>query len=124
MEESVNEELSGYDAKSNEVVDQVKNHVHSVLADSLSKNVLKSSSNTDNIIKIFKEKKIIKIPLAELREMGFMLDYPNKVFREIKTEGRWFVEPSTQAISLILSENVQNDNNVHELSEKMFRIAS
>ena len=124
MEESVNEELSGYDAKSNEVVDQVKNHVHSVLADSLSKNVLKSSSNTDNIIKIFKEKKIIKIPLAELREMGFMLDYPNKVFREVKTEGRWFVEPSTQAISLILSENVQNDNNVHELSEKMFRIAS
>ncbi len=61
--------------------------------------------------------------MAELREMGFMLDDPNKVFREVKTEGRWFVEPSTPAISLILSENVQDDHGVYELSEKMFRIA-
>ncbi len=57
LKEYVNENLLLYDAKSNEVVDQVKNHVHSVLSHSLNKNVFKSSSNTDNIIKIFKEKK-------------------------------------------------------------------
>jgi len=123
LKEYVHGNLLLYDAKCNKVVVELKNRIHSVLSDSLNKYILNSSKNTDKIIEIFKEKKIIKIPKSELRAMGFSLDYSNKVFHEVKPEGRWFVEPSTPAISLIISENVHDDNGVFELSEKLFRIA-
>jgi hypothetical protein len=71
----------------------LKNHFQSVLSDSLNKNVANFSSNTKQIIKIFREKKVTKIPKAELKAMGLLLDYPNKVFREVKTIEGWFVEP-------------------------------
>ncbi len=53
--------------------------------------------------------------------MGFLLDYPNKVFREVKTFGRRFVEPSSPAVSLIISENVQDDEGVDELLDRLFK---
>ena len=116
--------LSMPDTTSDVVVNQVKNHLQSVLSDSLNKNILNSSLNTKQIIKIFREKKVIKIPKAELEAMGFLLDYPNKVFREVKTMGHWFVEPSSPAVSLIISENVTDDDRVDELRDKLFKIHS
>ena len=53
--------------------------------------------------------------------MGLLLDYPNEVFREVKTLSRWFVEPSSPAVSLIISENVKNDVDVDELRDKLFK---
>ena len=103
------------------IVNQVKNHILSVLSAALNNNVAKSSANTEAIIKIFREKKTIGIPVMELKAMGFLLDYPNKVFREVKRSERWYVEPSTPAVSLIISENVQSDDGVHELLEKLFK---
>jgi len=55
-----------------EIVNQVKNHLQSVLTKSLNR-ILKSSS-TKQIIKIFREKKIIMIPMPELEAEGFLLD--------------------------------------------------
>ena len=109
------------DAASDEVVNQVKNHLQSVLSDSLNKNVANSSFNTKQIIKIFRERKVIKIPKAELEGMGFLLDYPNKVFREVKTMEDWYIVPSSPAVSLIISENVQNGVGVRELRDKLFK---
>eukprot|EP01036_Dinobryon_divergens_P036237 gene36237-47134_t len=121
LEETIiDNKLSLSDTDSEEVVNQVKNHLQSVLSDSLNKNVLNSSLKTEQIIKIFRERKVIKIPKAELKAMGFLLDYPNKVFREVKTMGRWFVEPSSPAVSLIISENVTDDDGVFELRDKLF----
>jgi len=111
--------LSG--AASEEVVNQVKNHLQSVLSDALSKNVVKSNFNTEQIIKIFREKKIVRIPVAELKAMGFLLDFPNKVFREVKTMEGWYIVPSSPAVSLIISENVQNGVGVRELRDKLFK---
>jgi hypothetical protein len=46
--------------------------------------------------------------------MGLLLDYPNKVFREVKTM-------ESPAVSLIITENIQNDKGVRELREKLFK---
>ena len=113
--------LSLPDTASDEVVNQVKHHIQSVLSDSLNKNVANCSSNTQGIIEVFREQKVTKIPKMELKAMGFLLDYPNKVFREVNTFGRWFVEPSSPAVSLIISENVQDDEGVDELLDKLFK---
>ena len=57
----------------------------------------------------------------ELKARGLLLDYPNRVFREVKTMGRWFVEPYSPAVSLIISENVTDDDRVVELRDKLFK---
>jgi hypothetical protein len=122
LEEAIaDNKLSLSDTASEEVVNQVKNHLQSVLSDSLNKNVVKSNFNTIQIIKIFREKKIIRIPVTELKAMGLLLDFPNKVFREVKTMEDWYIVPSSPAISLIISENVQNGVGVRELRDKLFK---
>jgi hypothetical protein len=117
----IDNKLSLSDTASDEVVDQVKNHLQSILSDALNKNVLKSSPTTKEIIKIFKENIIIKIPLAELDARGFVLDYPNKVFREVKTIEDSYIVPSSPAVSLIITENIQNGVGVRELRDKLFK---
>ena len=99
--------MSLSDTASDVVVNQVKNHLQSVLSDTFNKNVLNSSSNTKQIIKIFRDRKIIKIPKAELEAKQLLLDYPNKVFREVKTMEGWYIEPSSPAVALIITENIQ-----------------
>jgi hypothetical protein len=106
------------------IIEQVKNHLQSVLSDALNKNILKCSPNTENIIKVFREKKVFKVPVSLMKDQGLVLDYPNKVFREVKTLDGWFIEPATSAVSLIISENVQDDVGVRELREKLFKEAS
>jgi hypothetical protein len=122
LEEAITDnKLSLSDTASEEVVNQVKNHLQSVLTKSLTKNVANSSFNTQAIINIFREKKVIQIPKMELKAEGLLLDYPNKVFREVKTVGVWSVIPPSPAVSLIISENVQNGVGVRELRDKLFK---
>ena len=109
------------DTASDEVVDQVKNHLQSVLSDALNKNVANSSTNTQAIIDFFREKKAIKIPKMELKANRLLLDYPNKVFREVKTMEDWYIVPSSSAVSLIITENIQNGGGVRELRDKLFK---
>ena len=105
---------------SDEIENQVKNYIQSILSDSLNKIVAKSSVNTKQIIKIFRERKITAIPQMELEAMGFLLDYPNKVFREVKTMEDWYIVPSSPAVSLIVTENIQNGVGVYVLLERLF----
>ena len=122
LEEAIADNKSSLsDTASEEVVNQVKNRLQSVLSDSLNKNVVKSNFNTIQIIKIFREKKIIRIPMTELEAMGLLLDFPNKVFREVKTMEGWYIVPSSPAISLIISENIESDEGVRELRDKLFK---
>ena len=122
LDEAITENKSSLsDTASEEAVNQVKNHLQYVLSNTFNKNVLNSSSNTKQIIKIFRERKVIKIPLAELKAMGLLLDYPNEVFREVVTIEGWFVEPSSPAVSLVISENVQDGAGVRELRDKLFK---
>ena len=60
------------------------------------------------------------MPKAKLEEEGFLLDYPNKVFRECKLSGRWYVVPDSPAVTLIFKENIRNDNDVYNLIENLF----
>ena len=109
------------DTASEEVVNQVKNHIQTVLSKALTKNVANSSFNTQAIINIFRKKKVTQIPKMELKAMGFVLDYPNKVFREVDTADDSYIVPSSPAVSVIISENVQNGIGVRELRGKLFK---
>jgi hypothetical protein len=103
------------------VVNQVKNYLQSVLSDSLNKNIANSSTNTQAIIEVFRNKKVNKIPMLELAAIGLLLDYPNKVFRKVNISHDCFVEPYSPAVSLIISENVKNNDGVYELLEKLLK---
>ena len=109
------------DTASDEVVNHVKNYLQSVLSDTFNKNVLNSSANTQAIIEVFRKNKASKIPKAELKGLGLLLDYPNNVFREVKTMEDWYIVPSSPAVSLIITENIQNGVGVRELRDKLFK---
>ena len=58
--------------------------------------------------------------MAELEAMmALLLDYPNKVFREVDTADDSYIVHSSPAVSLIISENVQNGVGVRELRDKL-----
>ena len=121
LEEAIiDNKLSLSDTASDVIVNQVKNHLQSFLTKSLNR-ILKSSSTTKQIIKIFRERKIIMIPMPELEAEGLLLDYPNKVFREVVTMEDSYIVPSSPAVALIISENVQNGVGVRELRDKLFK---
>ena len=105
--------LSLSDTASDEVVNLVNNHLQSLLTKALTKNIANSSWDTKQIIKIFRERKVIKIPKMELEAMGFLLDYPNNVFREVDTVEDSYIVPSSPAVSLIIAE----------LRDKLFKVA-
>ncbi len=109
------------DTASEKVVNQVKNHLQLVLTKSLNNIVANSSFNTKQIINVSRKKKITMIPKMELEAEGLLLDYPNKVFREVVTIEDSYIVPSSPAVSLIISENVQNGEGVRELRDKLFK---
>lgn len=110
---------------SHEAVDQVKKHLFSVLLSAFYMNVVKSSPMTKEIIKEFRKTNEAKISSADLEAIGLSLDFPNKVFREIKVVGNdyMFIEPSSPVLALIISENVRCDDDLHKLRDKLFENA-
>ena len=56
----------------------------------------------------------------ELEDQGYLLDFPNKVFREVERDKHRFVEPASSAVGLIIQENILSDDDVAELVEKLF----
>jgi hypothetical protein len=85
-------------------------------------NILKSSPNTEQILKLFREQKIIRLTVSGLKAKGLLLDYPNKVFREVETNKGFYVEPASPAVKLIIAENISNDDDVAALVDKIFVI--
>ena len=114
--------LSKSDTATDVIIEKVKEHIESLLTHTLNDIVTKSSVNTANIIKIFREKKAKKIHVTELKSEGYLVDYPNKVFCEVQRKDGKFVEPSTSAVALIINENIQDDPGVRKLTEKLFQV--
>jgi hypothetical protein len=102
-----------------ELVDEVKIYLMSMLTEALNTNILNSSANTKAIINAFRDMKVSKIPKSELEAKGFSLDYPNKVFREVKLLGEHVVEPASPAISLAITENIKDKDGIYKLVEKL-----
>ena len=102
------------------IISEVKDHVHSILLDALNENIAMSSANTKQIIKILREGKIHRIQKMELEDQGYLLDFPNKVFREVERDMHRFIEPASSAVGLIIQENILNDDDVAKLVEKLF----
>ena len=113
--------LSKSDTATDVIIEEVKARIQSLLISALNDIVLNSSSNTKEIIKIFREKKVSRLPKSELESRGYLVDYPNKVFCEVQRKDGKFVEPSTSAVALIINENIQDDPGVCALTEKLFQ---
>jgi hypothetical protein len=58
--------------------------------------------------------------VSGLKEKGLSLDYPNKVFREVKTNKDFYVETASPAVKLIIAENISNGDDVAALVDKIF----
>jgi hypothetical protein len=106
---------------SKEIVDKTEGYLYLILLDALNKCINKSSAKTEAIINVFREKKIAKLTSGELKALGLSLEYPNKVFREVKSLDDYIVEPATPAISLIITENIGNKEGIYKLIEKLSR---
>ena len=102
------------------IVEQIKKHIYSVLLSALTSIVLKSSGNTKNIIQTFRERKVTRLAMSELSANNVSLDYPNKVFREATDGHVCYVEPTSSAVSLIISGNIKYDNDIYLLHETLF----
>ena len=50
--------------------------------------------------------------ITDLEAMGLSLEYPNKVFREVSASGRCLVVPATPAVSLIITKNIRDDDDI------------
>jgi hypothetical protein len=74
-----------------QIVEAVKNHIHSILLDALNMNILKNSSNTKQILGRFRELKVVKLSVSELEEKGLLLDYPNKVYESIESATQFYL---------------------------------
>lgn len=78
------------------IVDRVKRNLITTLANA-GKFVRNSSANTEAIVKLFREKNALQLSASELEDHGLIIDYPNKVFREVI-----YVEPATSSVGLII----------------------
>lgn len=58
--------------------------------------------------------------LSELKAAGFLLDYPNKVFREVLRQREFLIEAATPAIALIIKRNIKDMRGVRALAESLF----
>lgn len=90
------------------IIDAIKDYAHYHLLKALNDHIVRSSPTTKAIVKIFREKKTTEIPTTMLEAQGFLLDYLNKVFREVYEKDDVFVVPSTPAVSLIISNGITN----------------
>ena len=77
-----------------------------------------NASNKSLIVADSAEPRLIE----ELKAKGFVLDYTNKVFRQVDTVEDSYIVPSSPAVSLIITENIQNAEGVRELRDKLFKI--
>ena len=102
------------------IVEEIKKHIYSVLLSTLTSIVLKCSANTKNIIQMFRDRNIRRIVMSELEANNVSLDYPNKVFREAIDGNVCYVEPSSSAVTLIISGNIKYDKDIYLLHETLF----
>jgi hypothetical protein len=121
LNEAVDKSLSMFNTDYAEFVSQVKNYLLSILLLAFNKDVFKCSSSTKRIINNMRQEKDSKITNLEMKNRRLIFDYPNEVFREIITADDWYIEPASAAISLLISEHVENGTDVNKLVEKLFK---
>jgi hypothetical protein len=103
------------------VINAVKRFVFDNLSDALTKQILKSSPNTKLIINQFRTKGVSRIPVAELKALGLVVDNPNKVFRVVRQDKGVYVIPATPAVGLIITKGIKNDSDLESLCADLFK---
>ena len=99
-----------------EVVSAIKNFIRWRLIDTLNRNIIKSSNNTKEIIKIFRTQVLSHIRMTHLKSQGYRVDYPNAVFREYN----YVIVPATPTVGLIITNNIVNEEGIDKLFSLLF----
>jgi hypothetical protein len=99
----------------------VKRFIFDNLSDALNKNVLNSSPNTELIIDQFRTNGVSKISKSELKALGLSIDFPNKVFREVRHDKVVYVIPATPAVGLIITKCITDDSGLESLCADLFK---
>ena len=99
-----------------EVVSAIKNFIRWRLIDTLNRNIIKSSNNTKEIIKIFRSQGLSHIRMTRLKSQGYRVDYPNTVFREYN----YVIVPATPTVGLIITNNIVNEEGIDKLFSLLF----
>jgi hypothetical protein len=116
--------FSSASGKSSEKVEAVKSAISKVLLIS-KRTIMECSANTEDIVKLWMEKKWEKVSVAELLKCGFELDIPNKVFRETAEGTVEFIVPANPATGLILSSGLAfQEHAVSEVENDLFKSTS
>ena len=99
------------------IVTAIKNSIRWRLTIALDQHVIKSSNNTKEIIKIFRTQDLSQIQVSHLKSLGYVVDFPNKVFREVNDLN---VIPSTPAVGLIITNNIVDTEGIDKLYIQLF----
>lgn len=99
--------------------EKVKSFLDSALCDAFDI-IYSSTPNTKKIIKFFRDRNIVEIDMSDLWKEELQLDHPNNVFKIVRTPVHWTVQPSTAAVSLIISEKVKHYADARDLLDKLF----
>lgn len=103
----------------NAVVARVKRNLIAVL-EKATAFVRTCSPNTETIVELFREKQILQISASELKKElkkgRLIVDFPNKVFRQVSTG---HIEPATCAVGLIIRENIDSPQDIANLVERL-----
>jgi hypothetical protein len=119
LEKEMNGKVSQFKISSEEVMNQVKAHMLSILLSTFNKNILNCSKNTEKVIEVFRDRKVNKVTLTELSNIRLLHGLPDKVFRETGFPSYCMV-PANAATSLIISENIRDADGVRTVLEKLF----
>jgi len=90
----------------------IKGHIEMVLTDALVNIVRKCSRNTEKIIKILRRKRTLEMPVMDLKAKKLLLDFPNKVFREVSSNVDTILAPANPSIGLIIEHNIKSSIDV------------
>jgi hypothetical protein len=104
-------------------ISTIKGRLQSQMADEL-RLCERASHNTKQMMSWFEKVKVTEIPTAELMAEEFMVDYPNKVFRESKKDNRWVVAPANPCMGLIIREQLKNSEDIRNFIDRLHASAS
>jgi hypothetical protein len=104
-----------------DAITAIKTFIFIELQDALTKTVADSTLNTKSIIEQFRAKGASRITKMDLNALGLSIDYPNKVFREVRQDKDVYVIPATPAVGLIIVKSIKNATGVESLCVDLFK---
>lgn len=112
LKEAVYNGQSTLGTNSDDAILGVKSHLLSILYDALNNSIAKCDAKTAEAIRIYRTEVATNPKEAQYKIRKLELNFPNKVLFMVHDSGYWSVEPTSTAVALIISENINDDAGV------------